>query len=27
MLVRSARTVSLELYWEKRVYIGLTTYG
>jgi len=27
MLVRSARTVSRELYWEKRVYIGLTSYG
>ena len=27
MLVKSARTVSLELYWENRVYIGLTSYG
>jgi len=27
MLVKSARTVSRELYWEKRVYIGLTSYG
>jgi len=27
MLVKSVRTVSLELYWEKRVYIGLTSYG
>jgi len=25
MLVKSARTVSRELYWEKRVYIGLTS--
>jgi len=27
MLVKSARTVSRELYWEKRVFIGLTSYG
>jgi len=27
MLVKSTRTVSCELYWEKRVYIGLTSYG
>jgi len=27
MLVKSARTVSRELYWEKRVYIALTSYG
>jgi len=27
MLVKSARTVSRELYWEKRVYTGLTSYG
>jgi len=27
MLVKSARTVSRELYWEKSVYIGLTSYG
>jgi len=27
MLVKSARTVSRELYWEKRVYIGLISYG
>jgi len=27
MLARSARTVSRELYCEKRVYIGLTSYG
>jgi len=26
MLVKSARTVFRELYWEKRVYIGLTSY-
>jgi len=26
MLVKSARTVSRELYWEKRVYNGLTSY-
>ena len=26
-LVKSARTVSRELYLEKRVYIGLTSYG
>jgi len=25
MVVKSARTVSRELYWEKRVYIGLIT--
>jgi len=27
MLVKSARTVSCEFYLEKRVYIGLTSYG
>jgi len=27
MLVKSARTVSREFYLEKRVYIGLTSYG
>jgi len=27
MLLKSARTVSGELYWEKRVHIGLTSYG
>ena len=27
MLVKSARIVTLELYWGKRVYIGLTSYG
>jgi len=27
MLVKSAKTVSLEFYLEKRVYIGLTSYG
>jgi len=27
MLAKSARTVSPELYLEKRVYIGLTSYG
>jgi len=27
MLVKSARTVSRELYREKRVNIGLTSYG
>jgi len=27
MLVKSARTVSRELYWEKRVYMGLASYG
>jgi len=27
MSVKSARTVSRELYWEKRVDIGLTSYG
>jgi len=26
MLVKSARTVSLELHWGKRVYIGLTSW-
>jgi len=27
MLIKSARTVSCELHWEIRVYIGLTSYG
>jgi len=27
MLIKSARTVSCELYWVIRVYIGLTSYG
>jgi len=27
MLIKSARTVSCELYWEIRVYIGLTSFG
>jgi len=27
MLVKSAKTVSREFYLEKRVYIGLTSYG
>jgi len=27
MLVKSARTVSRELYWEKRVYVGHISYG
>jgi len=27
MLGKSAGTVSRELHWEKRVYIGLTSYG
>jgi len=27
MLVKSAKTVSRESYSEKRVYIGLTSYG
>jgi len=27
MLFRSARTVSRELYWEKGVYVGLTSFG
>jgi len=27
MLVKSARIVSRELYWKRRVYIGLTSYG
>jgi len=27
MLVKSAKTVSHEFYLEKRVYIGLTSYG
>jgi len=27
MLVKSVRTVSRELYWKKRVCIGLTSYG
>jgi len=27
MLGKSARTVSPELYWERRVYIGLTSHG
>jgi len=27
MLVKSARTLSREFYWEKRVYMGLTSYG
>jgi len=27
VLVKSARTFSRELYWEKRVDIGLTSYG
>jgi len=27
MLIKSARIVSRELYWEKRVHIGLTLYG
>jgi len=27
MLVKSAKTVSHELYWEKRIYIGRTSYG
>jgi len=26
MLVKSARTVSRELHWGKRVYIGLTSW-
>jgi len=25
--LKTARTVSRELYWVKRVYIGLTSYG
>jgi len=27
LLVKPGRTVSRELYWEKRVCIGLTSYG
>jgi len=27
MFVKSARTVSRELYWEKLVYTGLASYG
>jgi len=27
MLVKSARTVSRELYWKKCIYIGLASYG
>ena len=27
MLIKPARTVSCELYWEIQVYIGLTSYG
>jgi len=27
MLIKSARTVSCERYWEIRVYIGLTSCG
>jgi len=27
MLGKSARTVSLDFYLEKRVYVGLTSYG
>jgi len=26
-VAKAARTVSRELYWEKRVYIGITSYG
>jgi len=26
LLIKSARTVSCELYWETRVYIGLTSW-
>jgi len=27
MLVKSARKVSRTFYWEKRVYVGFTSYG
>jgi len=27
MLAKSAKTLSREFYFEKRVYIGLTSYG
>jgi len=27
MLVKSIRTVCRELYWEKRVSVGLSSYG